>query len=465
MLNAGLETQQTEFHAEAMTIHAEKYDVIILGAGISGLVSASVLLKQGCERLLIVDEYDHVGGNHIDRSIGKYTFDIGSFIFQDDSPLLAHLPEILPLYVPIDPSWGRLNPQGVVTHYPISIKEDLINAGPIEWLRIISSVVFARLFRRRLTNARDFAQYWIGARLLHRSGLENYMRRFYGVSPERIDIKFAEDRMLWIKEHAMIRNVLRRILTRAAKPAGNTQLARPREGFSHLYRVTVERLEKSGVTLLLGETLQSLRKDGDTFFLQMGSRGVAASRVVSTIPLERIRKLVGMTVGDSLTTVTLVSLFFSFSGDRGFRQSILYNFSHVGAWKRLTVYSDFYGKSDGREYFTAEVNADHVNGSVEIAEQDFRQHVSENGLFKGDLKLEGSHIVSHAYPVYTGNASAIATETISALRTFGVESIGRQGGFDYQPTARVTTQKAELHLAATRTPMDSPDSVASSNGL
>ena len=171
--------------------------------------------------------------------------------------------------------------------------------------------------------------------------------------------------MLWIKEHAMIRNVLRRIFTRAAKPAGNTQLARPREGFSHLYRVTVERLEKSGVTLLLGETLQNLQKDGDTFFLQMGSRGVAASRVVSTIPLERVQKLVGMTVGDSLTTVTLVSLFFSFSGDRGFRQSILYNFSHVGAWKRLTVYSDFYGKSDGREYFTAEVNADHVNGSVE----------------------------------------------------------------------------------------------------
>src|SRR5713101_1509813 len=153
----------------------ETYGVIVLGAGISGLVSASILLKEGYGNIVVVDEYAHVGGNHIDCSIGKYTFDIGSFIFQDDSPLLAHLPEILPHYVPINPSWGRLNPQGIVTRYPISIKDDIVVAGPLEWLHMLSSVLFARIFRRRLQNARDFAQYWIGARLMHRSGLENYM--------------------------------------------------------------------------------------------------------------------------------------------------------------------------------------------------------------------------------------------------------------------------------------------------
>src|SRR3981081_4425 len=77
---------------------ADSYDVIILGVGMSVLVAASVLLRDGYQRVLVVDEYAHIGGNHIDRSIGGYTFDIGSFIFQDDSPLLAHLPEILPLY-------------------------------------------------------------------------------------------------------------------------------------------------------------------------------------------------------------------------------------------------------------------------------------------------------------------------------------------------------------------------------
>ena len=429
---------------------ADRYDVIVLGAGISGLVSASILLKQGYQNVLVVDEYAHIGGNHIDRRIGEYTFDIGSFIFQDDSPLLAHLPELLSLYVPINPSWGRLNPQGMVTQYPISMKDDLIAAGPVELLRIFSSILFARMFRRGQRNARDFAQYWIGARLLHRSGLGNYMERFYGLPAERIDISFAEKRMLWIKEHASLRGAFRRWVMPAPKSAPNQQLARPREGFAHLYKGAAQRLQREGVVFFLGAKMQSLEKKAGEFYLEMGGRRVAANRVVSTIPLERIQNLCGLPSDEKLLTVTLISLFFSFLGDRGFKDAILYNFSHTGSWKRLTVYSDFYGKSGGREYFAVEVNADHVSGSVETAEQDFRRHVAENGLFVGDIKLEGSHIVSNAYPVYTDKADEQTAIAIAALRRFGIESFGRQGGFDYQPTARVSTLKVEAALGSSR---------------
>jgi phytoene dehydrogenase-like protein len=429
---------------------AETFDVMVLGAGISGLVSASVLLKQGYRSIIVVDEYNHVGGNHIDRSIGGYTFDIGSFIFQDDSPLLVHLPEILPLYSPIDPSWGRLNPQGVVTRYPISIKDDLIAAGPLEWLRILSSVAFARVFRRKLKNARDFAQFWIGARLLHRSGLGKYMERFYGLPAERIDLRFAEKRMMWIKEHASLRRYLS--MPRWLKPKAaakwipNRQLARPREGFTHLYQVATKRMEQSGVTFRLGAKMDKLQERDGLFFLNSDGQQIAARRVVSTIPIERAMDLCGIASEKTLQTVTLISLFFSFAGDRGFKDCVLYNFSHFGAWKRLTVYSDFYGRSNDREFFAVEVNADHVGGSVETAAADFRQHTAENRLFTGDLRLEGSHIVSNAYPIYTDNADERSASAIAALKSFGIESLGRQGAFDYQPTARDTTLKAEAAL-------------------
>jgi hypothetical protein len=426
---------------------AERYDVIVLGAGVSGLVSASVLLKQGCKAVVVVDEYENVGGNHIDRAVGDYTFDIGSFIFQDDSPLLAHLPELLPLYVPINPSWGRLNPQGVVTQYPISIKDDLIAAGPLEWLRTMLSVFFARIFCRQLRNAKDFARYWIGARLLHRSGLENYMRRFYGLPAEEIDLKFAESRMLWLKEHATLRNYFRRWFASRSSSVSNKQLARPREGFTYLYQGAVQRLERSGVTFVMSAKIQGLQKRDDVFFLDIEGRRVASRRVISTIPLDRIQGLCDVPNQERYLTVTLISLFFSFSGDRGFEYSILYNFLVDGAWKRLTVYSDFYGQVADREYFTVEVNADLVSGSVETAEQDFRRTVSKNGLFVGDLKLEGSHIVSNAYPIYTNNAGEKAAQAIAALRKMGIESFGRQGGFEYQPTARVSTLSAEVALS------------------
>jgi hypothetical protein len=395
----------------------------------------------------VVDEYARVGGNHIDCSIGEYTFDIGSFIFQDDSPLLAHLPEILPLYVPINPTWGRLNPQGVVTRYPISVKDDILAAGPIEWLRMLSSVLFARIFLRRLQNARDFAQYWIGVRLLHRSGLENYMKRFYGLPAEKIDIKFAEKRMFWIRQRASLRESVRRWMTRPSGVAANQQLARPREGFSHLYQAAVPRLERCGVTFRLGQKMLSLQGKDGVFSLETERGRVSTRRVVSTIPLERIQNLCGMRSEERFTTVTLMTLFFSFAGDRGFAYSILYNFSQTGSWKRLTVYSDFYGESGGREFFAVEINADLVFDSVDTAEQDFRRHALENGLFVGDLRLEGSHTVSNAYPVYAEGADEQALKVIAELKALGIESFGRQGGFDYQPTARDTTLKAEAALS------------------
>lgn len=427
---------------------AEVADAVILGAGISGLVSASVLLEQGCRSIVIVDAYDHVGGNHIDAQIGNYTFDIGSLIFQDDSPLLKHFPELLPLYVHIDPTWGRLNAQGKVARYPISVMDDIILAGPVEWFRIFSSLIVSRVFRRKLSNAQDFAAYWIGRRLLHRSGLGKYMERFYGVPADQIDLKFAEQRMKWIKAHASLRHYIEHLRSHRSLPLlpANKQLARPREGFDHLYAAARRTLEARGTRFRLGAPLHRIAKVDDAFVVEAGEARLAGRRLISTIPLPKALDLCGIAHDDDIASVTLISLYFSFAGERGFSQNILYNFSHDGAWKRLTVYSDFYGKADGREYFGLEVNADHVGDTVETAEADFRRHMAANGLFVGDLRLEGSDRTAHAYPIYSDGARERAARAMQQLRDFGIESLGRQGAFDYQPTARDTTLKAELAL-------------------
>ncbi len=201
-------TESPDFGASPGT-DDDVFDAIILGAGITGLVSASVLHDLGCRKIAVLDEFGNLGGNHIDRSINGYTFDIGSLIFQDDSPLLDHFPELLEHYVPIMPTWGKLTPQAVVTSYPLSIKDDIIRSGAWGIFRIALSVAISRLFRRKIGNAREFAQYWIGDYLLRRSGLESYMKRFFGVPADGVDLEFAEKRMLWIKEHARPRVLLR----------------------------------------------------------------------------------------------------------------------------------------------------------------------------------------------------------------------------------------------------------------
>jgi hypothetical protein len=434
---------------DADSTAAERCDVIVLGAGVSGLVSASVLAQQGCRRILVIDEYPHIGGNHIDWSSGDYTFDVGSLIFQDDSPLLQHFPELLPLYVPIQPRWARLNPQRLITSYPISVKDDILRAGPLEVARILASAAYARLFKRRMRNAREFARHWIGARLLHRSGLDAYMTRFYGIASDQIGIELARKRMQWISEHASLRAVLGRLRRTKPSPPGNCQLARPREGFEALYAIAAATLSARGVSFLMGAKLDRIEKLDNRFVLFREGRAIVADRVVSTIPIPQLQALCNLPVSQQLETITLLALYFSFDGARGFDEEIIYNFSYDGAWKRLTMYSDFYGRAQGREYFGVEVIANHIGKSVARAEADFRAHVAANGLFCGDLRLEGSQLLDNAYPIYRNGADESAAEAVKALKAFGIESLGRQGGFNYQPTARVSTIEAEAALRGT----------------
>lgn len=426
-------------------------DAVVLGAGISGLVSASVLLGQGARRVIVLDEYGHVGGNHIDRTIDEYTFDVGSLIFQDDSPLLEHFPEILPLYVVIEPAWSRLNPQGLVTHYPFSIRDDVLRAGPVELIRMAGSAMVGRLSKRRQRNVRDFAEHLLGAYFVERSGLGYYMQRLCGLPPEQIDLEFAKTRLAWLQDQSSARNIARRLLgSIIGNPeplSHNRQLARPREGYGYLYGPAVRSLSDRGAVFLLDTAMHQIQRVGDRFAVITEGRSIEAPRVVSTIPVDRALQLCGLEApGAPLPTVTLVSLFFSFSGSKGFGTPILYNFSRQGAWKRVTMYSDFYGPSRGREFFTAEVIGERIGNSVEAAERDFRAHCEESGLFMGDLHLEGSHVLENAYPIYTQGSGERARDSIRALRSFGLESLGRQGGFQYQPTARASTIEAEQTL-------------------
>jgi hypothetical protein len=189
-----------------------------------------------------------------------------------------------------------------------------------------------------------------------------------------------------------------------------------------------------------------VRQVDDGYVVETAHGIVAATRVVSTIPLNRVTALCGIQM-EQLPGVTLLSLFYSFVGERGFNESIVYNFSQHARWKRLTMYSDFYGQVDGRDYFGVEVVADDTVLSTEAAAQEFRDHTAVNNLFRGDLRLEGGHVLTEAYPVYTGASNERAIQAVAELRAFGVESFGRQGAFRYQPTARVSTTEAEAALA------------------
>jgi protoporphyrinogen oxidase len=418
----------------------EQYDHVILGAGISGLTAADVLATadQG-SRILVIEEYPHVGGNHKSVEVNGYTFDVGSFIFRSDAAHLTTFPVLRRVLQPAAASFQRVNPAGKLTKYPFSVVDDIVAAGPLAALGYVGSLLWARVLRQPMHNAADFCSFWIGSRFFRASGLEHYIKRFFGLDAEQIDLDFAKRRMTWISDAANLSNRVRHLLRKGTKKTIVQTLVRPATGFAPMYDQVREEIEKRGVKFIVGTEILSLtRKDGKVTVSTLAGT-FAAERVHSTIPLARAAELAGLGKEVDFESVELVSLFFSHEGARGFNSAILYNFTSGGIWKRLTVYSDFYGKVKGRDYFTVEVNRPADGADIAHLEADFRASCAELGLFRGDLRLEGTHELTSAYPALRIGAPARARRLVDMLHDLGIESFGRQGEFDYLPTADKAT--------------------------
>jgi protoporphyrinogen oxidase len=284
------------------------------------------------------------------------------------------------------------------------------------------------------------------------------MERFYGLPSEQIEREFAEKRMTWIARSASPASIARRLsgLLRNAPPAAQSRdLVRPKRGFSAIYDTVRASLEAGGAEFELGRELGGIRREDGTFVIE-GSDGfsVRTERLISTIPVQECLRLCRLPVRSALVeTSTLVSLCFSFAGQREFGSTILYNFSHSGDWKRITMASAFYGTIEGREYFTVEINRNASAGAISLEEEEraFRRDAAQKKLFIGDLRLETSHVLENAYPVYRFGATAAAAEAVKHLADFGVESFGRQGGFDYLPNTRDVIETAERRLSVRST--------------
>ena len=438
------------------TLPPQNTDVIVLGAGVTGLTVAAELSKAAS--VLIIDEYEHPGGNHLSRDFGPYSFDIGAIFFWTDSPLLTLFPGMGELWTPVNYATSRICPDGRVRNYPFELGSELISRGPIYMGGVFLDIAFNKMFGRRDASAASFARYYLGSRLLRDSGLALYLHRFYGLPIESISFNFAKRRMGWIAQNGSLRHKLKKIAKSVRQRLGLesptapiSPFARPPGGFPVMYGYALDQLKQAGVQAKLGTRLIGVEKTQTDFVVRTANGTFRAPRLISTIPLSRSGALFGVDVADAPESSVLTTLCCRFRGDRGFASLILFNFHQDGLWKRLTMHSDYHGVVEGWEYCSVEVTLREVTQTPEQLFEDFRASVTQAGLFKGELELVGSFRTDFAYPVYDHAADAKKARIAGALTALGVESIGRQGDFDYIPSATEAVELAQAALARRQT--------------
>ena len=125
------------------------YDVIVVGAGFSGLLSALALSKEG-NNVLIIEKENRIGGVCRSYEVDGFTVDTGPHIItrMDSGPLKSLMDlyfDIIPNFVPLGGYYVRMRDK--VKSFPWSIKEwMLFDLLPVEDRTLLMKMIFDLLY-------------------------------------------------------------------------------------------------------------------------------------------------------------------------------------------------------------------------------------------------------------------------------------------------------------------------------
>lgn len=412
--------------------------VVVLGGGIAGLSAADQLSRAGLP-VVLLEATDQLGGGHRSVDIGPYTFDVGSIFYEEASrvfDLAEGLREMCPQVRRIQ---RRITPEGTLSHYPIEPR-DLLRWPKPRLARALVSLAVARAIRRRDGTLEGACVARLGRPFFAETGLRDYTIRFNGQPPDEIDEEFYDKRMGFIHRAtdfgALTRSAWRALRKQQFQAAPRRPLhVRPRAGYAPLFNRIRDQLEARGVEIHLNAPVEEIVTSGDGPDVVAGGRRIAAGAVVAAMPLDTVsRALFGE--GTGLASLDLLTLFVSADHLDENTGNVLFNFHRNGDWKRATIYSRLYpDATQPRAFFAVEKTL--PPGASADPEQSFAQvkaQLEGLGIAHG-MRLEGSTVTASAYPIYRPGQMNEARAVLEKIKARGVIPVGRQGRFEYLPTA------------------------------
>ena len=428
----------------------QRYDVVILGAGIAGLFAADKLATHG-RRVAVVERSSVCGGAHQATTIAPYTFDHGSIFYEEAASIFDLAPGIREACPQVFRQQRRIGPNGDVLHYPVEPRE-LLKASWSDLLLSVIDLAFCRIFIRRDGSLSKIIRQQMGRRFLRLTGLENYIVRFHHVGADRIDERFFFKRMSFIARSTEVMTLIRtgfRALTSRKPQAGVKRRPlriRPYSGFGAIFDPIRKQLEDRGVAFHLGETIETIRRVENGYIAQTDKASFSAECLVNTIPLGTLHQAL-FNEAAGLVLLDMTVLFVSAESLAPSLGNVLFNFHGAGQWKRATIYSRLYPEAETqREFFAVEVTIPQDGmHDPEAAFADFAAHIEGLGFASG-CRLEGSVFHPDCYPLYLHDTDERIDAALARIAAEGIVTVGRQGRFEYLPTSSGVIKQARREL-------------------
>jgi len=285
----------------ALPRDAQSKRVVIMGAGPAGLTAAHELRRTDVPVTVIEKDPHFVGG--IARTVEHRgnRFDIGGHRFFSKSQEVEDLwTEILGDEMLTCDRLSRIYYNGKYFDYPLKATNALLNMGPLETIRCMSSYVWARI--RPVKNPQTLED-WVSNQFGHRLFsifFKTYTEKVWGISSKELSADWAAQRIKGLDLGQAIKSAL---LPKRKNPKRRgavittliDEFRYPRLGPGQMWERVSQTLAAQGYPVLLDQEVVSVRHAGGrvhSVVVRSGSTGeteeLEGSDFISTLPVREL---------------------------------------------------------------------------------------------------------------------------------------------------------------------------------
>ena len=277
-------------------------NVVIMGAGPAGLTAAYELTRYQIPTLVFERDPQFVGGISRTEQRNGYRFDIGGHRFFSKSQEIEDFwTEVGSDLLLTRGRLSRIYYRGKYFDYPLKAGNALLNMGPFETVRCVSSYVWAKL--RPVRNPRsleDWVRNQFGYRLFS-IFFKTYTEKVWGISTSELSADWAAQRIKGLDLSQAIRNALP---GHKRQPSGDRgaivktlidEFRYPRLGPGQLWERVRDRLRAAGQHVVLGQQVVAIHHSGGRVTqvvvrdVRSGEeRAVTATDYISTLPMREL---------------------------------------------------------------------------------------------------------------------------------------------------------------------------------
>jgi protoporphyrinogen oxidase len=451
---------------------AERYPVVIIGAGPAGLTAAYELSKNGV-RSLVLEKDSVVGGLSRTADYKGYLFDIGGHRFFTKVSLVDRMwHEVLGADFITRPRLSRIYYKSRFFQYPLEPMNALMGLGVFESFLCGLSYLRARLLPEK---PEENFEVWVSNRFgkrLFNTFFKTYTEKVWGIPCREIQAEWAAQRIKGLSLTSVVWNALRPKRKQDKQQVIKTlihEFEYPRRGPGMMWTKTRDIVEERGSRVVFRAPVESICwEPGRVKAIRAGGRIYRGEHFISSMPIreliqrldppppERVRRAADdFKYRDFLTVAVMVR------GRNLFPDNWIYVHDPNVAVGRIQNYSNWSPEMVpdpemsclGLEYFCFEGDGLWTTPDAELVAL-AKKELGILGLVSPEDIVDGTVLrIEKAYPIY----DATYRRGLAAIRHFlaevpNLQLVGRNGMHRYnnQDHSMLTAMLAARNILGAR---------------